>query len=295
MVIHRGPEIDRVQSVWSCTKSFLGLALGLLIGDGRCSLETRAAEIYPPLSEEYPALTLRHLASFTCGYQPRKASAEDPPFDPAAAIFAPGTRFHYGWGPYLLALVLTKVAGESLRDLFRRRIAELIGLDPAAWAWGDWGSFDRLTGLEGVPVCGGSGMYERGISISARALARVGWLVACDGRWEDRQLVEPAWIRQATAPQVPASIPPHDSAGWYRRLPGAYGFFWWTNGITADAHRLWPAAPPRTFAMQGHLNNLCFIIPEWRMVVIRLGTDNAIDGDLYNEFFATLAPAIGAG
>jgi CubicO group peptidase (beta-lactamase class C family) len=290
-LVWQGPDLDDLHSVWSCTKSFLSTVLGLLIDDGRCSLDMRAADLYPALAEHYPTVTLRHLVTFTSGYRPRRASATAPPFEPAPPLFAPGEKFHYSWEPYLLALLLTKIAGESLRDLFRRRIAEPIGLAPAAWRWGDWGPFDHLTGLRGVAVCGGSGLYEKGVSIAARALARVGWLFASGGQWNGRQLISRAWVEQATRAQTSATTSPHDPQGWYLRLPGTYGYYWWTNGVDSRGRRMWPAAPERTFAMQGHLNNICFIVPEWRMVVVRLGMDAAIDNDRYDEFFAALGQA----
>lgn len=294
-LVWRGPDIDSLHTVWSCTKSFLSTTLGLLIDDGRCTLDTRAADIYPPLEEHYPTVTLRHMATFTSGYHPREASATVPPFTPAEPFFVPGERFHYSWEPYLLALILTKIAGEPLRDLFRRRVAVPIGLDESTWRWGDWGVFDHLTGLRGGAVCGGSGLYERGVWITARAMARVGWLFACGGEWNGRPLVSRQWVEQATRPQVPASTPPHDPNAWYRRLPGTYGYYWWTNGIDSAGRRMWPSAPPRTFAMQGHLNNVCFVIPDWRLVVVRLGMDAAIDNDLYDEFFAALREAVPGG
>jgi CubicO group peptidase (beta-lactamase class C family) len=266
--------------------------LGLLIEDGRCSLDTLAADVHPPMEKLYPAVTLRHLVTFTSGYRPREASSRAAPFEPAEPFFAPGERFHYSWEAYLLALLLTKIAGEDLRELFRPRVARPIGLEDSAWRWGDWGCFDQLTGLSGVAVRGGSGLYERGVWITARAMARVGWLFACGGEWNGRRVVSAQWIEQATRSQVHATTPPLEPNGWYRRLPGCYGFYWWTNGIDSRGKRMWPSAPPRTFAMQGHLNNVCFVVPDWRMVVVRLGMDTAIDNDLYDEFFAALGEAI---
>lgn len=290
-MVWRGPDVDLRHGVWSCTKSFLSLTLGLLIDDGRCSLDTRAADLYPALAPRYPTVTLRHLVTFTSGYRPLAASAEVAPFEPGEPLFAPGEEFHYGWESYLLALLLTRVAGESLRDLFRRRIAEPIGLDDHSWHWGDWGPFDHLTGLRSVPVCSGSGLYDRGLHITARALARVGWLMARGGRWGERQLVSRAWVEESTRAQVPAATPCHNEQPWCHRLPGTYGYYWWTNGLDAAGHRIWPSAPQRTFAMQGHLNNICLVIPSWRIVLVRLGQDAALDADQYDPVLATLRQA----
>jgi hypothetical protein len=44
--------------------------------------------------------------------------------------------------------------------------------------------------------------------------------------------------------------------------------------------------------MQGNQDNYCFVIPEWRMVVVRLGTDGGIVNNRYDEFLAALREAV---
>jgi CubicO group peptidase (beta-lactamase class C family) len=67
-------------------------------------------------------------------------------------ITPPGARYAY-WDSAMnqFANVLTRVAGEPLKALFKRRIADPIGMDPAAWDWMDFGTVD------GLVVNGGAG------------------------------------------------------------------------------------------------------------------------------------------
>lgn len=285
-VIWAGPDIDNKHTIWSCTKSFMSMTLGLLIDDGRCTLQTRAADWAPALKEHYPDVTLRQFANFTSGY---RQAGDDPmaPFTPGPPLYPPGTMFHYSQSSDELANILTRIAAEPLRDLFRRRIAEPIGLDPAGWSWGDWGEVDGLT------VCGGSGSYEKGISITARELAKVGVLFVGGGNWRGRQLLSRRWVEESTSPQVAVTTPVYDRQAWYQRLPGSYGLNWWVNGPTPQGRLMWPAAPPRTAAIQGNLNNFCFVIPEWQMVLVRMGTDARITNDLYDGFFERMRKALG--
>lgn len=177
----------------------------------------------------------------------------------------------------MLALILTRIAGEPLRELFQRRVADPIGMDPAGWEWKNLGERD------GLVVNGGAGPPATALHMTANNLARFGWLYANGGVWEDRRLISQRYIDYATVPHVDAGIPPHDPAGWYHVLPGIYGLNWWTNGIDATGRRLWPHAPARTFAAQGNKNNICIIVPDWKLVLVRTGQDAIIDVALYDD------------
>ncbi len=68
-LIHGGPDIDKVHGVWSATKSFTSTVLGLLIHDGKCTLDTLAKVHLPEMSENFAAVTLRHFTTMTSGYR----------------------------------------------------------------------------------------------------------------------------------------------------------------------------------------------------------------------------------
>jgi hypothetical protein len=76
------------------------------------------------------------------------------------------------------------------------------------------------------------------------------------------------FVDAAVATQVPVDLPGRSGS----RFSGAYGFYWWTNGVMADGQRRWPSAPPGTYTAHGYGANFCFVIPEWNMVLVRLGT-----------------------
>ena len=295
--IWQGPDVGKVHGIWSCTKSFTSTVLGLLIDDGKATLDTRAADHLPALADAYPDVTLRHFATMTSGYraandEPRGSYRHGPsltPFDPCdVPLFAPGTQYAY-WDSAMnqFANVLTRIAGEPIEDFFRRRIADPIGMDPNEWDWGDFGAID------GIVVNGGSGNSNRHVFISARQMARLGLLFLNNGKWEGRQLISSAWVRAATQSQVPTTIGLWlDSAADGR---GVYGFNWWTNGIRAGGSRKWSGAPPDTYAASGYNNNDMFVIPAWNMVIVRLGLDQSqfpITDAVYDEFLRQVEVAL---
>jgi CubicO group peptidase (beta-lactamase class C family) len=274
-LIWKGSDIDKVHGVWSCTKSFTSTVLGLLIDDGKCALDDPAHKHLPVLASRYGGVTLRHFTTMTSGYravgdEPQGSYIHGPSttwFTPAdAPLFTPPGSCYAYWDSAMnqFGNVLTRIAGEPLKELFRRRIANPIGMNPDAWTWGDFGRVD------GLVVNGGSGNHGKHIQISARELARFGQLFLGEGEWHGRRLLSAKWVRAATSPQVPASVPLKGAAIDGR---GVYGYNWWANGLTASGARKWPGAPVGTFAAIGHNNNRLFVIPEWQMVIVRLGLD----------------------
>jgi CubicO group peptidase (beta-lactamase class C family) len=280
-VIWQGNDIKSRHLVWSCTKSFMSTCLGLLWDDGICHPETKAKIHFDKLDAYYPDVTIEHLATFTSGYNHK----EGDPFEPAQPDYAPGEAFHYSRQSDVLARVLTMAGKESLADLFERRVASVIGITAGQMEWKDYGM------VNGIKLNGGAGMPESGVSITAEAMARFGWLYCCNGNWNGRQVVSRKYIDYATSPRVSSAVPPFDPKAWYAGLlSGNYGLNWWVNGEKPDGTQMWPHAPEGTFAAQGNKNNICLIVPAWKMVIVRIGGDNNIDTDLYDGVFKHLTP-----
>jgi len=297
-MIWKGTNIDKMHGVWSLTKSFTSTVLGLLIDDGKATLDTPAKDYVHSMAEIYPDITLRHFTTMTSGYYAvgdktsgsYKHGPSSTPFEPAPTpLFKPpGLRYAY-WDSAMnqFANVLTRIAGEPIEDLFKRRIADPIGMDRTRWDWGDFGVID------GIVVNGGSGNSNKHIFISARELARFGHLFLNRGKWKDKQLISAAWVDMATRPHVPASTPLEPLSGADGR--GVYGFNWWANGIGPEGKRNWPGAPPDTYSASGYNNNDMFVIPSWNMVIVRLGLDQndfLITDAIYSTFLEKVVQAI---
>ena len=289
-MIHKGDNIDKVHGVWSCTKSFTSTVLGLLIDEKKTSLGALAKDYVPEMAENYGKVTLKHFTTMTSGYravgdEPKGGYTHGPsttPFTPGPEpLFEPGTKYAY-WDSAMnqFANVLARIADEPIEDVFKRRIAEPIGMHHDKWRWGDFGKVD------GLVINGGSGNNNKHIFICAREIARLGQLFLNRGNWNGKQLISSEWVDLATRVHVPASMPlGHLQSGIDGR--GVYGFNWWNNGIKPDGKRKWPDAPVGTYCASGHNNNKMFIIPEWNMVIVRLGLDqrdNKISDAVWNTF-----------
>lgn len=293
-LIWKGPNCDAYHNIWSSTKNYTSTLLGVLVGDGKCRLDDPAAKYLPHLADEYPSyakITLRQLASMSSGYLGEVVGKSDAQpwgepvhyLKPTKPDYEPGTQIAYSdHQVFLLGAVITKLAGKSERDLFQERIADPIGM--TRWDWGVSGEVDGivLNNAAGTP-------NTPGIQTTPLDLARLGLLYLNRGNWDGKQLLPASFVDEATKNQVAR-------AGRSRDLHGRYGFYWRTNDLMADGERMWPAAPPGTYMSNGHGCNFCIVLPEWNMVIVRMGTVTvaARDGrnNKFNGFFARIGEAL---
>ncbi|MDA0349880.1 MAG: serine hydrolase [Verrucomicrobia bacterium] len=299
-LIYKGDRINEVHPVWSCTKSFTSTVLGLLIDDNKTQLSILAKDILPEMAESYPTVTLFHFATMTSGYTAEGDAViiggethghSLTPYSPdPVPLFAPGTKFAY-WdsAENQFANILTQIAKEPLDAVFKNRIADPIGMNGNKWHWGDFGKVNDLK------VVGGAGNLDHSINISANEIARFALLFLNEGNWNGNQIISRNWIKQATKVQVPPTLELGTHLSETHGM-GVYGLNWWVNGVRPNGIRLWPDAPANTYAASGHNNNKVFIIPEWDMVIVRLGLDAEVlvagDGkiseDTWSEFLGKI-------
>lgn len=222
-------DADTPHDQRSVTKSVVGLLAGIQHGRGvLAALDTPVLHFFPEhrasAGAALQALQLQHLLDMTTGWQwdelslpythpanpdARMAAAADLPAFAFGLPFdhAPGTRFTYcGVAPRLLAEVLQRASGQSLRTLADETLFGPLGIANPPWGTGRDGS------LRG----------DSGLLLTPRQMARIGRLMLDGGRTpQGRQVVPAGWIAATFAQRVPAS------AGM------GYGRFWWHGRFAA--------------------------------------------------------------
>jgi CubicO group peptidase (beta-lactamase class C family) len=160
----------------------------------------------------------------------------------------------------LLALAATNVWRRPLPEVLREEVMDPIGASPT-WRWVGYENSWIL--LDGRPVqaVSGGGHWGGGMFISARDLARFGYLTLRRGRWGNRQVLSDAWVRMAL---TPTPVEP------------TYGFMNWF--VNTDRKYL-PSAPATAFAHVGNGTNVVYVDPEHDLVVVARWIANpAVDG-----------------
>ena len=177
------------------TQAVASLAIPLLVEDARLP-----RELDTPLSTWFPEwksdarkskITLRHVLTHSTGLAQYASGSGAGDYVAAAlgadALREPGERFEYNSQAIeLLSGVVAKAAGEQIDTYLERRLFRPLGIARWRWPRDDAGN---------VPAYGA-------LSLSGPDLARVGWLLADGGRWQDKQLVPKWWIDEMLVPSA---------------------------------------------------------------------------------------------
>ena len=177
------------------------------------------------------------------------------------ARVAPGTAYEYNdVRVNVLALAALDVWRRPLPEVLREYVMDPIGASNT-WRWlGYEGSWVLLDGRAVQSVSGG-GHWGGGMFISARDMARFGYLTLRRGRWRDRQILSEEWVRQALTPT--AAQPTYGFMNWFLNTNRAY----------------LPSAPATAFAHVGNGTNIIYVDPEHDIVaVVRWIENGAVDG-----------------
>jgi CubicO group peptidase (beta-lactamase class C family) len=173
---------------------------------------------------------------------------------PARGSHSPGTFWYYNnWDFNALGTIYERATGDWIFIAFQGRIAQPIGMQD--YQPGD-GEYFRGAASE-HPA------YP--IRMSARDLVRFALLYLHDGRWNGRQIVPSAWVREST--QSYSDAFPDQGRGY------GYGYLWWI-GFPDNIGAPTVKVPPGTFAAMGSEGQYAFVIPAYDLVIVhRINSD----------------------
>ena len=133
--------------LFSLSKSFTSTAVGLLVAEGRLSIDDPVlahfpAEAPPAPSEHLRAMRVRHLLSMSTGHDadPTRAVFGQRDTAWARAFLAlpvehePGTHFVYNTAAtYMLSAIVQRIAGERMVHFLGPRLFEPLGIAQPTW------------------------------------------------------------------------------------------------------------------------------------------------------------------
>ena len=188
---------DRKHRMYSVSKSFVSLAVGLLADEGKLSLDDPICAHFPDKlpDEVHPwlaATTVRDLLTMSTPFSDTAYTNKGPDWVRAflskTATHPPGSVFQYDTGgTVVLTALVERLSGQSLLDLMRPRFLDPIGFSPDAFC---------IRTPEGG-AWGGSGVV-----CTLRDLSRVALACLNGGMWGNEQVLPPQYVRAATAKQI---------------------------------------------------------------------------------------------
>lgn len=251
-VVHRGEAValwgDVVTPInfRSGRKSLLNALLGIAVDRKQVRLDRTLADlgiddVNPALDTAEKRATVAHLLTSRSGVYHPAAYVVPGTKSPPRYAHRPGEFFFYNnWDFNALGTIYERATSRSLFDAFDEEIARPLRMQ----------DFDVKQHTQSLkePVSIHPAYIFR---LSARDLARFGWLYANAGSWDGKQLLSRDWIRHSTSPHVPGA-----------RAQNAYGYLWWVNiNAETEEHLFWAAGAGGQFVL---------VMPARRIVIVHL-------------------------
>ena len=278
LVVHKGeiiheryaPGVDMATRTrtWSTAKSIASTLIGMLVDDGRLSLDAPLGfEFFPasvPGSDPREAITLRHVLNMSSGLETVDNRGHEYAIGSGLSYWAgsssvvgarsralmrePGTNWDYENYDTLLGVYAMKRAlgsTERYREFPRRALLDRIGMRNTLVSTDRFGDF----------------VLSSQVYTNARDLARFGLLYLQGGLWHGERLISEEWIEFVRTP-APATA----TRGNF------YGGQWW---LVPDDRT---DVPSDAYSTSGNRGQYTMVVPSHDLVIVRRGLDYGRQG-----------------
>ena len=289
MIMARGDKIfaegywapfdqDFKHRMYSVSKSFISIAVGFMIQDGKLSLEDKLVDFYPEYLTDNPVITqhikdttIRNLLSMRTCHVTTPAWIEGGVSDRCSLYFqtpadrVPGTVFSYDSpGSFMLCAIVERLSGKPFLEYLKEKVLLDIGFSPDAYC---------------IQAPGGHSFGDSGILCTPRDLLLFARFVMNKGTWNGKRYLNEEFLTEATKKQTSTSATDVKKHGSY-----GYGYLIWK-------------APNDGFAFIGMGDQFAICDPKTDFIFI-LNSDNQGVPDmsralLYHELYHTIVNQLG--
>ena len=276
-------------ALYSISKSFVSMAIGLAVDDGLMSIDDRVVKFFPEEAkinndERLGEMRVRDLMAMASGqmgdtFAAMCAAASG---EAAKAFFEmpmkddPGRLFRYMSGnTAMLSLIHAKATGEKdLIAYLKPRVFDKLGIDASRWP--------RLK--DGTTVIGGSGF-----ELKTEDLARTCLLLLNNGMWRGERILPLWWVKQATSRQTPygnvtdsvLSLHGAKTEGAAKPDDWQLGYGW----------QLW-MGHHESFRLCGALGQIGTVIPDRDIIFVSTAGGRSSNKPSLNAFYDTILPEL---
>lgn len=238
--------------IWHVThsmcKSITGMAIGLLVEEGKLSLDENIYDIFQKKLNTFnkifrPKVTVENLLTMTSGVTFNESgivSGNDwlTSYLNSSITGTPGENFQYNsLNTYVLSAIVTERTGQSLTEYLEPRLFAPLGITRYFWE----------TCPKGITK-GGWGLF-----LCTEDMAKLGQLYLQKGKWNDQQIIPEFWVEVSTAKHKES-------------IEGTFGY----------GYQLWMEARPGSFEFNGMLGQNVIVYPDMNMVVVTNAGNNEL-------------------
>ena len=232
--------------MYSVSKSFASMAIGILEGEGKISLDDTIGKYFPEYvtketDERILNCTIENLLMMATPFT-KVASCGDGQEDWIEAFFEgttqkdPGTSFTYDTGAsHLLGAIVERETGMNFLEYLKEKALLEIGFSEDSWC---------IKGPEGYAWAGS------GVMCTSRDLALFANLVMNNGAYNGKQLIPEAYVKAATSYKIATKEAEGDSEFYGR----GYGYQIWIN--------------PYGFSFMGMGGQFAYCVPDKGLVIV---------------------------
>ena len=250
--LHPAPfRVSDSHTVFSISKTFTSLAVGIAIDENRLRLTDRVMTFFHDkmpdvISDRMAAMTVRDLLTMTTGVESDNSLRESSTDWIKDWLAKPvdhdqGTRLQYdSMCTFMLAAIVQRVTGRTLLDYLNEKLFKPMEITKAEW--------------EMSPDSINTGGW--GLRVPAEALAKLGVLILNKGNWQGQQLVSADYVEQACSSIIDIDET-NDSVSYH-----GYGYQLWQN--------VWPGFGDVSIAAGTYCQQV-FMLHQLDVVIVVLG------------------------
>ncbi len=233
--------------LFSMSKSFTSIAVGFAVQEGLLSIQDKLLSFFPGVLPEgaepcgyMKELTIRDVLRMATGHvtEPsiEKEGEEQWVFQFLSSYIEkkPGTHYLYNTaGTYMLSAVVQKLTGMTVEEYLTPRLFEPLGFGEHRWELSP----------EGITAGG------FGFNLRTEDIAKFGVFLRNRGMYDGKQLLDPAWIDEATAKQM-------EYTG-HMNIDSRQGY----------GYQFWRCQPKNSYRGAGAFAQFCIVLPDQEMVI----------------------------
>lgn len=242
---------DDVHTLYSCSKTFTMLAIGMLVADGKLSVNDKVIDLLPDKapkvkSAALKAMTVKHLLTMGAGIKPSLELRQESKDWARTWLAQPVTKlgkFQYdSMCTFMLSAIVQRITGKKLLEFLNERFFHQLGIYEADWE----------ESPDGINVGGW------GLRLKAESMAKAGVCIMNHGKWEGKQLVSAKWIDEASLKHTNYSKPSKKQ----------------TDTNQGYCYQMWRCLLPDAFRADGAYGQFIVMSPKNDLVVVITGVSS---------------------